>query len=316
VVAPPQHAASWRPSAALAAALLKDTSAAPWLTPASLSSLATGPRKSVQTPSLVGTGNSGAFSRRVLSELRAVATNVSAIGDLAGGADSEPATEAKKALAALESADWPAHSQRARLNHLAALARQLHKDQTEVQIVTGSRVTLGGLKGNVPVVISNRLPYTVKVRVEYKYVQPPGGGLTIAQKSGGVVTVPARLQVTTTLHVQATQVGSTTITLRLLNTAGHPLPTATRQVTVQATQFGTFAMIILAAVLGLFVIASAGRAIRRGRPPAPESAGPPDDSGDAGHPDAGENEGSQQPPGPDNVVPERSELGATGTSVP
>jgi hypothetical protein len=64
------------------------------------------------------------------------------------------------------------------------------------------------------------------------------------------------------------------------------------------------------------VIASAVKAIRRERPEAPDSAGPPDDSGDPGHPGAGENEGSQQPPEPDNVVPERSELGATGSSVP
>jgi hypothetical protein len=314
VVAPPQHAASWQPSAPLAAALLKYTSAAPWLTPASLSSLASGPRKSVQTPTLFGTA-SGAFSPRVLAELRAVANNVTAIGDLAGGQDSPPATEAKKALAALESANWPAHSQRARLGHLQALARDLHNDQTQVQIVTGSRVTLGGLKGNVPVVISNRLNYTVYVRIDDTYSQPPGGGLTISQP-GGKVTVPAHRQVTTTLHVQATQVGSTTITLRLLNTAGHPLPTPARQVTVQATQFGTFAMIILAAVLGLFVIASAVKAIRRERPEAPENPGPPDDPDDPGHPGAGENEGSQQPPEPDNVVPERSELGATGSSVP
>jgi hypothetical protein len=305
VVAPPQHPGSWNPSASLASTLLTYTHTAPWLTAVSLSSLAASATKSDPNLTMTTGGDLGSFSRAVLHELNVVGDDVTAISDIA--AKAAPATEASMALAALESANWPAHDQVARLAGLTALARSLQDQQGDVRIVADSRVTLGGLKGNMPVVIDNTLPYEVEVKLDPTFAQPPGGGVTVTQKPRGFVLVPAHQQVTTTLHVQATEVGSTTITLQLLNRAGQPLPDTDR-VVVQATQFGTFAMIILAAALGLFVIASGARAVRRGR------SAPPDRSGDAGQPE--EIGGSQQPPEPDTVVPEPSELGAAGSSGP
>jgi hypothetical protein len=305
IVAPPQHPGSWQPSASLASALLTDTQSAPWLTPASLSSLAASATKSDSTLTMTAGGDSGSFSRPVLHELNVVGNDVTAVSGIA--AKTAPYTEASMALAALESANWPAHDQVARLAGLNSLAGLLSSQQQGIRIVADSRVTLGGLKGNMPVVIDNTLPYEVEVKLDPTFAQPPGGGVTVTQKPKGFVLVPAHQQVTTALHVQATQVGSTTITLQLLNQAGQPLPDTDR-VVVQATQFGTFAMIILAAALGLFVIASGARAVRRGR------AAPPDNPEDAGQPE--EIGGSQQPPEPDTVVPEPSELGAAGSSGP
>jgi hypothetical protein len=303
IVAPPQHPTSWQPSASLATTLLTYTHTAPWLTPSSLADLAASAPKADQNLTMTAGGDSASFSRAVLRELNTVGADVSALSNLA--AKTGPAIQASRALAALESANWPAHDQSARLAGLSDLASLLASQQGQVLIVADSRVTLGGLKGNMPVVIDNTLPYAVEVKLDPTFVQPPGGGVIVTQKPKDFVLVPAHQQVTTTLHVQATQVGSTTITLQLLNKAGDPLP-ATERVTVQATQFGTFAMIILAAALGLFVMASAARAVRRGRP------APPDD-------DAGKSEeigGSQQVPGADTVVPEPSELGAARTSGP
>jgi hypothetical protein len=304
VVAPPQHPLSWQPSASLATTLLTYTHTAPWLTPTSVADLAASATKSDPNLTMASGADSGSFSRTVLRELNAVGSDVTAVSNIA--AKPGPTTQASLALADLESANWPAHGQAARLAGLSALASLLVAEQGQIRIVAGSRVTLGGLKGNFPVVIDNQLDFEVEVRLNPSISQPPGGGVTVSQKPRGMVVVPADHQITTTLHVQATQVGSTTITLQLLNRTGTVL--ATDRVVVQATQFGTFAMIILAAALGLFVLASAARAVRRGRPATPDN-----DDG-AGQP--GEIGGSQEPPEPDTVVPEPSELGAARTSGP
>ncbi len=304
VVAPPQHPLSWQPSESLAKTLLTYTETAPWLTPTSVSDLAASTTKSDPNLTTTSRTDSGSFSRAVLRELNAVGSDVTAISDIA--AKQGPANQASLALADLESANWPARNQAARLAGLNALASLLVTEQGQIRIVADRRLTLGGLKGSMPVVIDNQLDFAVAVRLYPSISQPPGGGVTVSQKPQGMVVVPADHQVTTTLRVQATQVGSTTITLQLLNKTGTVL--ATDRVVVQATQFGTFAMIILAAALGLFVIASAARAVRRGRPATP------DNPGDAGQPE--EIGGSQQPPEPDTVVPEPSELGAARTSGP
>jgi hypothetical protein len=306
VVAPPQHPLSWQPSASLVQALMTDSSSAPWLTPASIGSLASTATKADPQPELRSSRDSGSFSPLVLHQIGAVVGGLTEIYAIEAGTQS-PWTQSAEALAALESSNWPARGQQLRIAKLKKLAGDLSSEQNQIAITVTSRVTLGGLKGNVPVVISNKLNYPVRVRlVVLPIAQPPGGGVTVEQKVKGAILVDARSQVTTTLHVQATQVGSTKITLQLA--IGHLLLPGSQSVVVQATQFGTFAMIILAAALGVFMIASAARALRRDRQT------PPDSPGDRGHLGSDENEGSQQPPEPDTVIPEPSELGAAGTS--
>jgi hypothetical protein len=63
-----------------------------------------------------------------------------------------------------------------------------------------------------------------------------------------------------------------------------PLPASPQVILVHPTDFGTIALVLFAAVLALFVIASAARAIRHGRP------GPPDGANGL--------EGSTKPPPP------------------
>ena len=79
--------------------------------------------------------------------------------------------------------------------------------------------------------------------------------------------------------------------------------------TVQATQLGTLALVVLAAALGVFMIASAGRAIRRGRsaggaaaggaPGAPGQGGPEAARHDDGGDPAGGGERGHDDRGPD-----------------
>ena len=103
---------------------------------------------------------------------------------------------------------------------------------------------------------------------------------------------------------------ATTVTLLLASLGGQSLSVPQRM-TIQATQVGVLGMIIVAAALGIFLIASAARAVRRGRPGTspdqPASHEPARDHDRVGSADRGE---------PDTVVAERTELGAVGKPGP
>jgi hypothetical protein len=77
--------------------------------------------------------------------------------------------------------------------------------------------------------------------------------------------------------------------------------------TIQATQVGVLGMIICAAALGVFLLASAARAARRGRPAT--GADQPGGNEPTGEHDDGRSAG---PAEPDTVMAEHSKLGAAG----
>ncbi len=144
----------------------------------------------------------------------------------------------------------------------ATLTTRIAVQQQAVRIIAEKRITLGGLKGTVPVSIDNRLGYAVRVQLQLQYSQ--ANGMRITADPQGPVTVPPHQTKTIRLQVQATQDGSTTVTM-FLASGGQPLGVPQRM-TVQATQVGVLGLIIFAAALGIFLIASAARAVRRGRP--------------------------------------------------
>jgi hypothetical protein len=96
----------------------------------------------------------------------------------------------------------------------------------------------------------------------------------------------------------------------LANRGGDPLSVPLRM-TMQATQVGILGMIIFAAALGVLLIASAARAIRRGRPGTGDDQ-PASDSPTNDH-DA---VGSADPTEADTVNAEHTELGAVGKPGP
>jgi hypothetical protein len=301
VVAPPQR---WQPPAGLGAAVLAETSGAPWLRPATLAGL-----ESHATSRLTLRDNAGprGFSRPVIDQLSAIDTQI----DQLAGIETTETQSFDETAAALESSAWHGPHGLSQSSQLAMgnqLLGFLDTQERGVSLVVTPRVTLGGLKGDVSVGIDSSLGYPITVRLSWYFTQPPdGGSLRLTQQPPGVITVGPYGQQPVKLRVDAGQVGSTTITLRLLSRAGKPLP-ASMDVTVQATQFGNLAMIILAAALGLFVIASAVRAARRGQP------SPPDGSRAPGQLTQDAELATQEPAGTDTVVPEHSELGTAGTS--
>jgi Family of unknown function (DUF6049) len=300
IVAPPRR---WDPPAGLATDLLADTASAPWLSPVDLRSLAAGPRiPSVGESRLV---KSPAMIRQELGKLTRLDNKENQLETLAA----EPDNNLSLAVATVESSAWQGGSTRTALRMLAFIKPEISRQERGVQIFAEPRVTLGGLKGSVPVSIDNRLGYPVKVKLDLDSQSP---SVTVTAVPGKVVTIPAHSALTVKLHVQATQVGSTNITLSLENKNSQPLlPVEVKSMTVEATQVGVLGVIICAAALGVFLIAYTARAVRRGRPAG--GADHPVDHGLAA--DQGRDQ-STEPAEPDTVMAERTGHGAAGAPGP
>jgi hypothetical protein len=294
VIAPPR---SWNPPPGLASQLLASTVSAPWLRPVSLPALAAAPR---------GAGQVHRKLRQVTSKdelhrglLRGV-KQLDASAGLLESIRSVPDPQLGTAILGVESAAWRGGGAAARKARvlLHRISSYVAGQQAAVLIIGPQRVTLGGLSGTLPVSISNQLNYTITVRLS---VQLPGQERIKVDLPPGDITVPASTDKTLKLHVRAAAVGSTTIRLSLESRAGKPLPGRSVVLTVQATHFGTLALVIIGAALGVFMLASVRRAFTRGRGDQPghgtgtQSAGP----------------ASQEPPGQaegaDNVVADHAD---------
>ncbi len=305
VVAPPHR---WAPAPGVAAGLLAATGSASWLSPVSLASL-TSP-KNLPVIQLPSGPSQRMLNRREIRVLRRVDAKIAQLQFL----KATPGSAVFLSLAAAESSAWQGKSKAHALAALNALGQRIAQQLRQgVQIEAEPRITLGGLKGSVPVSIDNTLSYTVAVRLDVDYDQSTG--IKIAVSPGGVVsrsglvTIPARNVVTVRLRVQATEVGATAVTLSLLDRKWQPLPgSPSQRMTIQATQVGVLGVIIFAVALGIFLIATAARAARRGRPApaADEGTGPGLAASQA-------DDRPAAPPEPDTVVPERTELGAAST---
>jgi hypothetical protein len=301
IVAPPRR---FDPAPGLTADLLAETALAPWLSPVSLTSLTAG-RHIPKVLSPAWATSPARFGKHELHRLSNVEYKIGQLLSL----QANPDEYLLLAVATAESSAWQGRSRANALNMLDMVQSQIGKQEKDVQIFAEPRVTLGGLKGIVPVSIDNRLGYKVRVRLNLQYSQATGVKITAG--AGSLITVQKHTSQTVNLHVQATKVGSTTVTMSLLNSSGEPLPVQPQSMTIQATQVGVLGVIICAAALGVFLIAYAARAVRRGRPAGaadqPADPGPAADQGD---------DHSTEPAEPDTVMAERTELGTAGAPGP
>jgi hypothetical protein len=280
VVAPPRR---WDPPASLASGLLADTVTAPWLRPVSLAALAAvrHPAGQVTRQVLPRRSSSAHLGRSLVSQVRQLDEQASLLKsiELAPAPGLVPGPD--RALFAIESSAWrgsPA-GQRALAQQVSAdVARQ----EGKLKILVTQREQLTGRTGTVPVSISNRLNEDVRVRLQ----ADPGGGVTV-RKQPRTLTVPAGEQVIVRLQVTATAVGSSTLLLSLLTPGGTPIPGARASMTIQATHYGTLALVIIAAVLGVFMISSGVRTLRRRGRRAREAAASPDPAASAAEPQDG-----------------------------
>ena len=110
------------------------------------------------------------YPRKELSELRQLSQRISELVSI----QAVPDPDLYLAISAIESSAWDGKAHRTARAMLTALQTTLQKQQGRVQIVAGKagiRITLGGLKGSVPVSIDNRLGFAIKVKMRLSYDQ-------------------------------------------------------------------------------------------------------------------------------------------------
>jgi hypothetical protein len=301
VVAPPRR---WNPARRLASGLLADTASAPWLRPSSVGQLLTVPPDHLarSQPESVSPHE---LSRRLLRHVVKLDGKVALLESIL--VRGEPNLLLYRAAFGVESSAWRG-SRRAERRAYAMLihtSRFVAAQWKELTVGGFGDVTLGGTVSTVRMHISNRLGYPVRVRLVVT-ASNASVKASVLNTDKGVITVPAGV-VTVKLAVTASTGGSATIRISLRNPSGRPLPVRPLAMHIRATQFGTLALAICAAALAVFVLASAARAIRLGRPGPPEPAGEED-----GPPDAGPADRPGGAEKPDNVEPDQSELTTAG----
>lgn len=278
IVAPPRR---WDPGAGILNALLAETVSTPWLHPASLASLVStrpSPGQVHRQPPPSERVNRAELSSSLLRQIRQVNSQIKLLGlilvqpgprYLSTAIDAVESSAWRGGRAGRRSAEQLLHSVR---SYVTAL-------QSRVRIVDTVRVTLGGKSGAVPVSISNHLPQAIRVEL---HVGVPSTGRVVTGNFMSKVTVDAGTQKLIKIPVRAAAAGSTTLTLWLTTLGGRPLPGTTTHLTVEATHFGTLAIVIIGVALAVFVITAAARAIRRGGEPDEDEE---DDTGDSGEDD-------------------------------
>ena len=283
VIAPPRQ---WDPPAGLASDLLGETVRAPWLRPVSLARLAAvrHPAGQVtrQHPPMKVSG--AQLSQSLVTQVRQLDQQVQVLESIQATPPPSPVSGPDRGVFALESSAWRG-ARRAGQQALAdQISAVLTSEEHKLKIVVTPREQLTGKTGTVPVSLSNRLPYDVRVRLEVD----PGGGVTVKKQPRPMI-VPAGEQVIVRLQVTSSGVGSTNLTLSLLTPGGSPIPDARASMTIQATHYGTLALVIIAAVLGVIMISSGIRTFRR--------------RGQRGRDDASSSDPQGASPGPGDAAP-------------
>ena len=317
VVTPPKR---WDPPSALAADLLRDTAAAPWLTTMTVDQMAARQEQPYPT-SLVRPDARAELPGKLLRRIAKLDNSVALLQSIMLGTDSR----LSRAVYGIESSRWAGVDAASAKKMLTRTGQFLTK-QFAGLAVGGQQVinvTLGGQVGTVPVSIRNSLGYTVRVGLQVT----SSNNTVLATQRRKVYEVNPRSSLPLKLSVNATQTGKAKVVLRLKSPTGVLLPNPPDKplvMRITATNLGTVALVIFAAALAVFVIASAAQAIRRGRPGAAQP-GIPDDPTSPSRPNgetrvpAAETVESEQDTSAradltDSVVGDRSELSSVGRS--
>ena len=125
---------------------------------------------------------------------------------------------------------------------------------------------MAGASGQIPVSIQNRLlRQSIAVRVDASAENVPGrtSQLTIGRSAGKLVTVPPQEAVTVRLPVSSAPQGPTIIRLSLSSANGTPLAFTRTELTVESTRYGRAILFLIGAAIGILVLTSVYRGVRR-----------------------------------------------------
>ena len=149
-----------------------------------------------------------------------------------------------------------------------ALARKLSSfmsgEESRIAIIAAQQVPMGGSSGPVPVSVQNGSHHAIQVRLDASVVSTPNQAsqLTIGHFQN-LITVPPQQEVTVRLPVSSAPIGPTDIQLSLSTASGKPLPLPPTSLTVESTRYGRAILFLIGAAIGVLVLTSVFRGIRR-----------------------------------------------------
>jgi hypothetical protein len=169
-----------------------------------------------------------------------------------------------EALLATQSAAWRGGGQQQGMALTRGLSAYVTSAERKVKIISSAQVPMGGASGLVPVTIENGLHQAIRVRVVATVDNTPGrtSQLTIGHFADVVTIPPQSPSSPVRLPVSSAPQGSTRISLSLTSANGTPLP-VTETLTVQSTRYGRAILFLIGAAIGVFVLTSLYRAVRR-----------------------------------------------------
>jgi hypothetical protein len=259
VIAPPRR---WDPSEDEAAALLRLTHE-PWLQPVSLASLASPKPDTTRRQPLPG---SSVAPQELSKEYMGLVATVRSRADLYKSMLYQPSDEVTSSLdaavAATESSAWRGRASQGGRQALHNLSSYFHDREKQVQIISGNHetVVLAGASGATPVSVSNGLDVDVKVGV--RALVPPGSQLSIGNNFNSPIVILRGQTRIVRMPVSSAALGTTLIHLQLVTTNGTPLGRP-QSLSIESTRVGRVLLIVIAAALGVLVLASLARWVRR-----------------------------------------------------
>jgi hypothetical protein len=282
VVAPPYD---WSPSRALAGNLLDETASAPWLTPAPLASLSSAPdtQRGVARKQLSSNKKSpGELSAGYLDQVRATGNDLAAYQSMLYKPSPGYVRFVTEAMIATESAAWRGRGESRGESLIDSLSGYIQSAEKKAEIITSAQVPMGGSSGLVPFTIQNGLQQkTIQVRVIVSVDNTLGrtSQLTVGHFQDLLVIPPQQTRLVK-LPVSSAPQGSTLIHVSLAGADGTPLQFVKHgQLIVLSTRYGRAILFLIGAAIGVLVLTSVFRGVRRrlhGDPnPVSEEADPP-----------------------------------------
>jgi Family of unknown function (DUF6049) len=263
VVAPP---AGWSPSQQLADDLLGETHT-PWLRSATLRSLTTAPdTERAVARHAPSQASSGELSAGYLSQVSSISTQLSVYKSVLYHAPLSYLQSLDEALSASESAAWRGGGKSRGVALRSNLFDYLRYAEGKIKIINSAEVPMAGAAGPVPVSIQNGLHEAVEVRLNVSVVKTPRATspLTIGRFKNLIIIQPEEATAPIRLPVSSAPQGSTVLQLSLSSADGTPLSyTRQPQLTVQSTRYGRAILFLIGAAIGVFVLTSLYRGVRR-----------------------------------------------------
>ncbi|MGH3285091.1 MAG: DUF6049 family protein, partial [Streptosporangiaceae bacterium] len=264
VVAPPEN---WSPSTTLASDLLGQATSTPWLSPTALGSLAEArdsERSIARQPPPASKDSPGELTGSYLSTVAETGIELGVYQDLLYQPSNSYVQGLQQALTVTESSAWRGRAAPRGLALATKLSRFMSGEESQIHIIAAQQVPMGGSSGLVPVSIQNGSQHAIEVRLNTDVVNVPdrASQLSIGHFQS-LITVQPKQAPTIRLPVKSAPIGPTAIRLTLTTVHGKSLSLPVTSLTVESTRYGRAILFLIGAAIGVLVLTSVFRGVRR-----------------------------------------------------